>query len=557
MADLRRSQRKRKYAISDDYVVYLQESDYDIGIKRDPLSFSQAIESNDSEKWYDAMKEELKSMVQNDVWDLVELPNDCKRVGCKWVFKTKRDSTGNIERYKARLVAKGFSQKEGIDYNETFSPVSKKDSLRIVMALVAHYDLELHQMDVKTAFLNGDLDEEIYMEQPEGFIEKGKESWACKLKKSIYGLKQASRQWYIKFHNTITSFGFKENTVDQCIYLKVSGSKFIILVLYVDDILLASSDLGLLHETKIFLNKNFKMVDMNEASYVIGIEIFRDRSQGLLGLSQKGYIDRILERFNMQLCSTNDVPITKGEKFSQNQCPRNDLEKNQMKNIPYGCAVGSLLYAQTCTRPDISFAVAMLGRYQSNPGMEHWKAAKKVMRYLQGTKDYMLTYRRSDQLEVTGYSDADFANCLDSRKSTSGFVFMLAGGAISWKSAKQSLIASSTMEAEFVACFEATNQALWLRNFISGLGVVDSIAKPLKIFCDNTAAVFFSKNGKYSSGSKHIEIKYLVVRERVQKQQVSIENLSTTMMIADPLTKALQCKIFKEHVLRMGLVSKS
>ena len=259
----------------------------------------------------------------------------------------------------------------------------------------------------------------------------------------------------------------------------------------------------------------------------------------------------------MQLCSTNDVPITKGEKFCQNQCPRNDLEKNQMKNIPYGCAVGSLLYAQTCTRPDISFAVAMLGRYQSNPGMEHWKAAKKVMRYLQGTKDYMLTYRRSDQLEVTGYSDADFANCLDSRKSTSGFVFMLAGGAISWKSAKQSLIASSTMEAEFVACFEATNQALWLRNFISGLGVVDSIAKPLKIFCDNTAAVFFSKNGKYSSGSKHIEIKYLVVRERVQKQQVSIENLSTTMMIADPLTKALQCKIFKEHVLRMGLVSKS
>ncbi|CAD5174224.1 unnamed protein product, partial [Musa acuminata subsp. malaccensis] len=151
------------------------ESDYDIGIKRDPLSFSQAIESNDSEKWYDAMKEELKSMVQNDIWDLVELPNDCKRVGCKWIFKTKRDSMGNIERYKAKLVAKGFSQKEGIDYNETFSPVSKKDSLRIVIALVAHYDLELHQMDVKTAFLNGDLDKEIYMEQPEGFIEKGKE----------------------------------------------------------------------------------------------------------------------------------------------------------------------------------------------------------------------------------------------------------------------------------------------------------------------------------------------------------------------------------------------
>ena len=191
-----------------------REFDFDIGINKDPVSFSQAIESNDSSKWIDVMNEELKSMDQNQVWDLVELPNNCKKVGCKWVFKTKRDSKGNIERYKARLVAKGFTQKEGIDYRETFSPVSKKDSFRIIMALVAHYDLELHQMDVKTAFLNGNLDEEIYMEQPEGFAKKGIEHLACKLKKSIYGLKQASRQWYIKFNDIITSFGFTENTVD-------------------------------------------------------------------------------------------------------------------------------------------------------------------------------------------------------------------------------------------------------------------------------------------------------------------------------------------------------
>src|SRR5436190_9412193 len=213
------------------------------------------------------------------------------------------------------------------------------------------------------------------------------------------------------------------------------------------------------------------MVHMGEAAYVIGIEIFRDRSQGLLGLSQKGYINRVLERFNMQSCSVTDAPIVKGDKFSESQCPRNNLEMESMKNIPYASAVGSLMYAQTCTRPDISFAVGMLDRYQSNPGMEHWRAAKKVMRYLQGTQDYMHTYRRSDQFEVIGYSDADFAGCVDSRKSTSGFVFLLAGGAISWKSVKQSITASSTMEAEFVACFEATSHALWLQNFISGLGV--------------------------------------------------------------------------------------
>jgi len=384
------------------------------------------------------------------------------KLGCKWVFKTKRDSQGNIERYKARLVAKGFTQKDGINYKETFSPVSKKDSFRIIMALVAHYDLELHQMDVKTAFLNGDLEEDVYMDQPVGFAEEGKEHMVCKLKRSIYGLKQASRQWYLKFNDTIVSFGFKENTVDRCIYLKVSGSKFIFLILYVDDILLATNDLGLLSETKRFLSNNFEMKDMGEAYYVIGIEIFRDRSQGLLGLSQNAYINKVLERFRMDKCSASPVPIQKGDKFSLMQCPKNDLERKQMENIPYASVVGSLMYAQTCTRPDISFAVGMLGRYQSNPGLEHWKAAKKVLRYLQGTKNHMLTYRKSDHLEVIGYTDSDFAGCVDTRKSTFGYVYLLAGGAISWKSAKQSVIVASTMEAEFVACFEATVQANWL-----------------------------------------------------------------------------------------------
>ena len=296
-------------------MVYLQESDFDLGIDEDPVSFSQAMKSNNSIKWLDAMKEELKSMDHNEVWDLVELPKGCKRVGCKWVFKTKRDSKGNVERHKARLVAKGFTQIDGVNYKETFSPVSKKDSFRIIMALVAQYDLELHQMDVKTTFLNGNLEGEVYMDQPEGFEIKEKEHMVCKLKKSIYGLKQASRQWYLKFNDTITSFGFTENIVDRCIYLKVSGSRFIILILYVDDILLATNDLGLLHETKKFLSKNFEMKDMGEASYVIGIEIIRDRSQGLLGLSQKAYINKVLERFKMEKCSASVVPIQKGDKL--------------------------------------------------------------------------------------------------------------------------------------------------------------------------------------------------------------------------------------------------
>ena len=474
---------------------------------------------------------------------------------CKWVYKTKTDASGNIERYKARLVAKGFLQKEGIDYHDTFSPVSKKDSLRIIMALVAHFDLELHQMDVKTAFLNGELEEEVYMTQPEGFILEKGNTLVCKLKKSIYGLKQASRQWYMKFHNIITSFGFEENIVDQCIYIKVSGSKFTFLVLYVDDILLASNNLGLIRETKRFLSQNFDMKDIGEASYVLGIEIHRDRSKKILGLSQKAYINKILERFNMRNCSGSIAPIVKGDKFSLSQCPKNSLELESMKNIPYASAVGSLVYLEVCTRPDIAFAVGMLGRYQSNPGIEHWTAAKKVMRYLQGTKDYMLTYRESDHLDLIGYTDADFAGCQDSRKSTSGYIFMLASGAVAWKSTKQTLTASSTMEAEFFACYEATKQALWLKNFSSGLRVMDTVPKPIKLLCDNAAAVFFSKNNKSGSRSKHIDIKYLVVRENVRESKIIIEHIGTLLMVADPMTKGLPPKLYKSHVDRMGLVN--
>jgi hypothetical protein len=257
----------------------------------------------------------------------------------------------------------------------------------------------------------------------------------------------------------------------------------------------------------------------------------------------------------MKDCSPSVAPIMKGDRFSLNQCPKNDLEKEQMKNIPYASAVGSLMYAQVYTRPDIAFVVGMLGRYQSNPGLDHWRAAKKVMRYLQGTKDYMLMYRRTNNLEVIGYSDSDFAGCIDSRKSTSGYIFLMAGGAVLWRSAKQTLTATSTMEAEFVSCFEATSHGIWLKSFISGLRIMDSIHRPLRMFCDNLAAVFMAKNNKSGSRSKHIDIKYLAIRERIKEKKVVIEHISTELMIADPLTKGMPPLKFKDHIVDMGLGS--
>ncbi|RVW34940.1 Retrovirus-related Pol polyprotein from transposon TNT 1-94 [Vitis vinifera] len=267
------------------------------------------------------------------------------------------------------------------------------------------------------------------------------------------------------------------------------------LVLYVDDILLASNDSDLLFETKHMLSTHFDMKDLGEASYVLGIKILRDRANGVLKLSQRAYIEKILKRFNMHNCKSSKAPIVKGDKFLKAQCPQNDDDEiEEMKTIPYSSVVGSLMYAQVCTRPDIAFVVGMLGRYLSNPGSQHWKAAKKVLRYLQGTKDLMLTYQRTSLLDVVGFCDADFAGCIDDKKSTTCYIFMMAGGAVSWKSVKQTLTASSTMEAEYVACYET---------------------------------VAFSKNTRSISRSKHIDVKFYFVKEKVAESLIDIEHMST------------------------------
>jgi hypothetical protein len=260
-------------------------------------------------------------------------------------------------------MAKGFTQREGIDYAETFSLVSCKDYLKIIMTLVAHCDLELHQIDVKMTFLNGDLLENIYMAQSKGFTMKGKEHMGCHLRKSIYGLKQASRQWYLKFDETIRSFGFKENEEDNCIYAKFKSGKFIFLIWYVDDILRASSDVSLLLETKRFLSSNFNMKDISEASFILGIEIHQDRRKGVLGLSQKASLEKVLKKFSMHACDPMSAPIVKGDKYGSFQSPRNQYEIDQMKLVPYASAVGRLMYAQVCTHPDLAFMTEILGRY--------------------------------------------------------------------------------------------------------------------------------------------------------------------------------------------------
>jgi hypothetical protein len=339
---------------------------------------------------------------------------------------------------------------------------------------------------------------------------------------------------------------------DHCVYVKRSNGNFLILSLYVDDILLAGNDKEMIVTTKEWLSSNFEMKDMGEANYVLGIKILRDRSKKLLGLSQETYIKKILERFSMQFCNPIDTPIGKGDKLSLDMCPKTQAEKEKMARVPYANAIGSLMYAMTCTRPDICYVVGLVSRYQSNPGIAHWKAVKRILRYLKGTSNYMLCYQGSD-LQLVGFSDSDYAGDRDKSKSTSGYAFMLNNGAISWSSKKQTCIALSTMEAEYVACSHAVQESVWLRRFFKNLSCVTHGKNPVTLYCDNTAAIAYTKDPKYHGKTKHIEPKYHYIRRIIKKKQVELKHISTSRMVADPLTKPMPRDQFEAHVKSLGL----
>ena len=521
-------------------------------IDDEPKTFKEAMKGANSAEWMEAMKDELESMEKNKVWNLVNLPPNRKTIGCKWVLKIKQKADGTPEKFKARLVAKGYTQKEGIDYEETFSPVVRFASIRLLLAIVAHMDLELYQMDVKTAFLNGELNEEIYMDQPTGFEVKGQEHKVCKLNRSIYGLKQASRQWNKRFHDAMVQDQYRVLNEDHCVYIKTSKDGFVILSLYVDDILLTGNHKAFIESTKRWLSINFDMKDMGEASYVLGVKITRDRSKRLLALSQETYVRKVLERFNMTNCKGIDTPVEKNINLSKEMSPKNSDEKEKMKNIPYSNAVGSLMYAMMCTRPDICYGVGLVSRFQIYPGFEHWKAVKRILRYLKSTADYVLVYQGKD-LKLIGYSDADWAGDPDERKSTSGYAYILNGGAISWSSKKQSCIALSTMEAEYIAICSAVQEAVWLRRFLKHLSVTQDASDPVHIWTDSTAALAYAKDPKYHGRTKHIEMKYHYVRSMIEKKRVALQHISTSLMVADPLTKPISKELFLAHVKTLGL----
>ncbi|KAJ9567308.1 hypothetical protein OSB04_003274 [Centaurea solstitialis] len=548
--DLRRSSRVRQEP--DRYLGFLVSQDS--GDLNEPTSYGEAVSGSESEQWQEAMKAEMQSMYDNQVWELTDLPQHCKAVGRKWVFKKKTDMDGNVHTFKARLVAKGFTQTHGIDYDETFSPVAMLKSIRILMAISAYFNYEIWQMDVKTAFLNGKLTEDVYMEQPEGFEDPKNPNKVCKLLKSIYGLKQASRSWNLHFDERIKEFGFAKSEFEPCVYTKFSGSIVTFLVLYVDDILLIGNHVPTLQSVKEWLSKCFQMKDLGEAAYILGIKIYRNRFKRLIGLSQSTYIDKVLKRFRMDESKKGFIPMQHGIVLSKTQCPVSSEDQDRMKSVPYASAIGSIMYAMLCTRPDVAYSVSVTSRYQQNPGEPHWVAVKNILKYLRRTKEMFLVFGGTeDEISVTGYSDASFQTDRDDFRSQSGYVFTLNGGAISWKSSKQDTIADSTTEAEYIATSDAAKEAVWLRNFLSDLRVVASISRPIDIFCDNSGAVAQAKEPREHHKSRHVLRKYHLIREIIGRGDVRICKIPTEDNVADPLTKPLARAKHEAHANSIGM----
>ena len=511
----------------------------------EPQSMKEALDGKNSGKWKEAFDAEYSSLINNETWELVPPPLDANIVGSKWVLKVKRDANGNINRYKARLVAQGYSQVKGVDYDEVFSPVARNTSVRSLLALANAHDLEIHQMDVKTAFLNGSLDCEIYMSQPEGFVDPDRPNHVCKLKKSIYGLKQSTRCWNTTLDEYLKSVGYYKSNADGCIYVKSVKEandriSFVILGVYVDDIIPVSNNPVLLKAEKAALCERFEMVDQGEIHYLLGMSIKRDRECRTLTISQTNYIEKVLRKFGMENCKPISTPLELGRKFQQ--LSQGDEPFNVQT---YQQAIGCLTYMSTATRRDIAAAVGVLSQYMSRPSKDHWIGVKRVLRYLKGTLMYGLKFSaHEEEPELFGYSDADWAGDVDTRRSTSGYVFQIGSSTVSWSSKKQTTVAKSSTEAEYVTLSSATQEAVWLRSLMGDFG--RQMDAPTTIYEDNQGAIELAKNAKYHNRTKHIDICHHFVRERVVSNEIQVIYCPTGDMIADIMTKGLAKLTFEK-----------
>lgn len=517
---------------------------------KDPKTIREAQASIYWAEWLAALYEELEALRAKGVYeDVEELPPGRKAIGSKWVLHIKRNKDGMISRFKARLVAKGFSQIPGQDFTYTFAPVARWDSIRTLLTLAATFDYELRHIDVKTAFLNGPLEEELYMRKPEIL---GSGYW--RLLRGLYGLKQAGRQWYHELNATLEKLGFRRTESDWSVHTRsdttTNGKSFS--ATSVDDMLLASSSKDESDFVTNGLKAVYEITDYGDVDWLLGCKITRWRDRRCIKVDQEVYTLSILREYNFDKGGSAPTPMPPKVHLTTDMCPTNDKEREEMSQHPYAAVVGKLMYLATCTRPDIAYAVRELARFMGNPGRQHWVSAKHVLRYLRGTSSYGIYLGNKDSPYplFKGLSDSDWAQG-EERKSITGYVIMLGESPISWSSKQQTVVALSSCEAEYLACSHCACQILWLRNLFEELGYPQQTATPL--FCDNQGTVACTHDPHGHTRMKQIDMRAHMIRNCVNKRLIDVIYLSNKSQVADIFTKALGKILHRQWVEHLRL----
>lgn len=502
-------------------------------VECEPNSYEDALSCADKDKWKIAICEELAAHADNGTWELVPKRAHMREITAKWIFKIKDDIEG--KRYKARLVARGFSQREGADYSEIFAPVVRMDSVRLLFSLTAQLNLKFKQFDITTAFLNGEVSEELYLAPPEGLSASSDQT--CRLKRSLYGLKQAPRCWNAKFTEMLKSFGMVATLADPCVYV-TKEEPIIYLALYVDDGLVFGQEDCDIDRLLTYLKDHFKVKVINSSCF-LGLEIARADDNSIF-LHQSKYIERVLHKYKMVDCKGKPTPLEAGHSLNRPET----LEEPVAEGVPYAELVGSLLYCSIATRPDISYPLSVLSKYTSQPREAHWQALKRVVRYLSATRDFGLSYKRVANPKLLCYTDADYAGDHQNRRSTSGMITFLASGPISYKAQQQSTVALSSTEAEYIASAIATKELVWLQRFLGELNV--ELRNAPELLCDNQSALRLIKNPEFHQRSKHIDVAYHFVRDKYEEGLFVLKYVSSEDQKADIFTKAFTTSRFQD-----------
>ena len=523
-----------------------------------PNSYEEAIVSPFNEQWKEAMDNEIKSLNNRKTYQLVPYNNNMKIMDTKWVYTLKYDQNGNIIRFKARLCARGFNLSPGFDYISSFSPVARMSSLRLFLALSVKRKLYIKQFDINNAYLNATLEIPVFSYQPKGYIDNNYPKYVCQFDKAIYGLPHAGRKWADELQNTLIQIGFKQNTTEPCLYLFEKQQIICMILVYVDDVLIASNNSNFTDKIQQHLNEKYGIKDIGGLKQYLGINISQDYNNNEITLNQENYIKNVIEKYDLKIKQHRTLPLPPNTKIYKDQCPlENSKEQKEMKNYPYRELIGSWIYLATSTRPDIAFSISQLAKMVDNPGKVHWDLLVYLSSYIANTSkfgiryyqdnDTKLHYFTSDNYfnnsdEIISYCDSDWAGDLDSRKSISGYIIMFSGGPISWFCKKQTVIAQSTAEAEYVAAGVASMEIMHIKNIIRE--IFKEPLKPVILLCDNQSAIILVKDPPFSKATRHIGIKYHYVREMAKNKEIVIMKCKGTENGADIFTKVLSKEQF-------------